>query len=413
MPELSEDDIRFVMKIDPDVEAVNKALAAMGQNVDDAGKKAGPGFFKSLFAGSKESSSLLLGGLLGGQVGKGAGGAVGGIVGTLVGGPAGAVVGGAIGGAVGHGLEGAAGAGLAAPASLASAGLSTLSHSLQELQGPLGPIGIGFDVLGDSLAKVSDIIKSIPLVGSLLGPLSDVLAGIPSIFKDITTTLVNFAAKASPGVFTTWQRALEDVQGVIGRTFVPVLEIMRDGVKLFGDVLANILPNLGEVRNALSEFRNAFGEFGDEMRSVLAEIGPTIREFIIDGLQQLAHWLAVAAKAAILMAQRLREYFGGTTGAGPGAAGARTAEGAAAAPAHFAGIEEYQKQLQTAAFQIPGTSKDDIAKKQGSDIAAILAVDEEAKDLLANVDAWIDDAKTFGENVITEAQAIGRVLQTI
>src|SRR5262249_2160992 len=117
----------------------------------------------------------------------------GGMIGGLVGGPVGSMVGQMVGGTV-EAVARAAAPAPAAPAKLASAGLPGMAHSLRELQGPLGPVGLGLDALGTGLETVSNAIKGIPIVGSLLGPLTDVLAGIPGTIKDITTSLVGMAA---------------------------------------------------------------------------------------------------------------------------------------------------------------------------------------------------------------------------
>src|SRR5262249_593998 len=173
---------------------------------------------------------------------------------------------------------------------------------------PTGSVASVIGVAGDALGHLGKVVGEL---AGLARPLFDALAGIPTVFMGITETLVSFAAKASPGLFRSWQIALDDVQAVIGHSFVPVLELMRDGVRLFGDVLANLLPNTNEVRSALSEFQAAFASFGREIRVILAEIGPSIRDVLIEGLQQLAHWLAVATRAVVLAVQRLRAAMGG------------------------------------------------------------------------------------------------------
>src|SRR5262249_36541024 len=124
----------------------------------------------------------------------------------------------------------------------------------------------------------------------LPGPLRPMgLLPLPAVFKDITSSMVRMASVASPAAFRAWAVALEDVQGVIGRTFVPVLNLMREGVRLFGDVLAEVLPNQQEVGAALAEFRQAFRDMGREVRAVMATAGPDIRDVLIAGPMQLGH----------------------------------------------------------------------------------------------------------------------------
>ena len=52
----------------------------------------------------------------------------------------------------------------------------------------------------------------------------------------------------SPATMERFERALLDVTAVIGETFTPILEVVTEGVKLFGDVLASILPDASEMR---------------------------------------------------------------------------------------------------------------------------------------------------------------------
>ncbi len=293
-------------------------------------------------------------------------------------------------------------------------GLSALSNSLRELRTPLGPVGIGFNILGSALSGLASVVKKIPNIGPILGPILEAAAAVPAILKDITETLVSFAAKASPAQFAMWQMALEDVQGVIGQSFLPVLELMRNSVRLFGETLANLLPSEGEVYDALKQLREGFQEFAKSVREVLKDIGPTIRQHLVGVLKDLAFHmtnfmksidvkalgdmvlaLAELQKALapisnafnILVTSALTGFINGlaklitmlshgTTSLvnairslfglrkitldklGPGSL--RSDIGAAAHPAQISGIEEYQKKLQTSAYSMPGNTMDDV-----------------------------------------------------
>jgi hypothetical protein len=244
------------------------------------------------------------------------------------------------------------------PLQVVGSGLEFISTSLHAIQGPLGPLGIGFAALNVTLGTTAKIIESIPIIGTVLSPLLDSIVGLPRILEDITTTMVSLSKVASPGQFHMWEVALTNFQGVIGRTFLPVLEMMREGVRLLGDTMANILPDSEEVRGAMSEFRQAFAQMGKEWREMLREVGPMIREVLIDAIRQLSHWLAVAARATMMWVSALRGVFGGR------ASGIwswlnrrgdlRSQEGAGAQPAAMTSLSEYGKQLQLAAFREPG-----------------------------------------------------------
>ncbi len=264
-----------------------------------------------------------------------------------------------VGGEIGKVLATAIPKAIALPAEMATKALSTFSHSLSELGGPLGPIGAGLDLVSAGFDTFSGAVKSIPILGEIAGPFLDALGKVPGIIKDITTTLVGFAAKASPGQFLMFQRALEDVQGVIGQSFLPVLELMRIGVRLFGDVLANILPSMSEVREALDPVREGLLEFGSAVREILTEVGPLIRIFFIANIKILIAVLSPLGNAFLYVTKGIAAFLrplrelmavlGVDTGL-------RSSVGAAANPAKIQGLQEYQEQLQTAAYAEPGNT---------------------------------------------------------
>ena len=180
----------------------------------------------------------------------------------------------------------------AAPFQVINAGLLAVDTGLKGLQGTLGPIGAGLDLASHGLKGAADTVKSIPVIGNLFGPLLDQLAILPGAIKSVTESLVSMAAKASPGQFHLFEMAVDDVQGVIGQSFLPVLAMMRDGVRLFGDVLATILPNANEVTEALRTAREAFNLIGSNIRASLGVVGGEIRDKIISGLTAISQVVA-------------------------------------------------------------------------------------------------------------------------
>lgn len=186
----------------------------------------------------------------------------------------------------------------------------------------------------------------------------------------MTSSLVRMAGINAPGAIKFFQMALEDVQGVIGRSFVPILNMMRDGVRLFGDILATILPDTREMNAAMSFLRGGFNEFRDALKDAFAELGPIIKAGLITGIKVLSSVLAVVAKsiaavtrgfAAVLRPiQNVLNALGLT-----GPSGMQSSVGAAARPAQIQGLDQYQQSLQLAAYSLP-------AGEEGEDIQVTL-----------------------------------------
>jgi hypothetical protein len=153
------------------------------------------------------------------------GGVAEGAAGMALGGPVGAMVGKVarqLAGGIAEAVPKATGSVIAAPAKVASMGLEGLAHSLRELQGPLGPVGLGLDAVGKSLETVATVVKAIPIVGSVLGPLGDVLAGIPGVIKGITS-----GRQVSPRVEHAFRRLMAKVEEVTGRLGGPARRYER------------------------------------------------------------------------------------------------------------------------------------------------------------------------------------------
>jgi hypothetical protein len=337
--------------------AISGLMAGLGsvfkEVKEEFGKGGIGGVIDSLFAGKGGKGNDDTGGLLANIVGGiGGGGSLG-----RIGAMAGEKAGGAQGAEAGRELAEMVPKVIGAPAELVAGALSDLGGALSSLGGTLGPIGAGFDLISNVMGKVGSAVKAIPVVGEVLGPFVDALTAIPGILKGVTETLTSLAAKASPAAFELFGMAVDDVQAAVGQAFVPVLYLMRDAVRLVGDVLANILPNMDEVSGALGGFREAFAELGNEIRELMTEIGPLIRENLIFMLQEVGFVLTVVVKiigqwVSVLTfllrpLKSLLELMGVDTRM-------RSGVGAAARPAQFAGLEEYQKQLQLSAYREPG-----------------------------------------------------------
>jgi hypothetical protein len=348
---LSVEDLRVILTVDADTSKMERSLASALAGVGGSTAGSGGGgvdvrnFFGKLLGGGGRAK--VLGAALGGAGGLGQ---MGSLVGEALGGPEGAE----IGAAVAKAIPGV----VAKPVEALVAPLNVLATALEGMRGPLGPIGAGLNLWSKALDGIAAGVKSIPLVGEVLGPMFDTLAQVPKIIGQVLETLVSFSEKASPSQFKQFQVAVEDVQAVIGDAFLPVLELMRDAVRGIGDVLASILPNASEVRDALSGLRESLGQMWDALRSVMAELGPIIRQFLIANLKILAAALSETARLVRLFADAVNVLAAPLRALLGLPAEARTSMGAAARPADITGIDEYQRRLQLAAYAVPGGPTD-------------------------------------------------------
>lgn len=188
---------------------------------------------------------------------------------------------------------------------------------------------------------------------ALAGPIGAVAAGAAmaaSAIKDLTLKMIDMAAAAAPGQYELFRQALADTQAVIGRTFVPVLELATDVARSFGDFLANILPTSAQVREALDPVKEAFQAVKEEMR----EVAPFIRDSFVVALKLMAQ----AVRQTVDQFRFALKMLDGMTGGffklynqftDPAD---KSSVGAAAAPARYMEVEDLGKQAALASFQL-------------------------------------------------------------
>lgn len=313
---------------------------------------------RQAIAAGKKTAGVILGGSSAvlGEAGAAAGGAIG----TAVGGPMGGAIGEELGKKVGEAIPGLIKSTVGAPLKVTAAGMQLLSDTLGDLNGQLGPVDAGLNLMGKGLSGVATILGNLPGVGIVLGPLAEQFAVLPGIFQGLLGTLTQFAGVANPATLDRFNYAVKDVQAVIGRAFVPALDVMRDGVRLFGDVLANILPDTLEVSQVFESFRKEFNVFGDQIRDSMRVLGPLFREgflmairFPLTLLAGLFRSLGTAASALAVQMRPLLSVLGIQE------SDIRGSTGAAARPAQIQSFSEYQRKLQIEAFSIPGDAQAD------------------------------------------------------
>ncbi|MDE2100647.1 MAG: hypothetical protein KGL39_25610, partial [Patescibacteria group bacterium] len=182
-------------------------------------------------------------------------------------------------------------------------GISTAMNAA----GSQNPLGLGFTAAEAGIGKMSQLLGMIPEVGPALGAATAQLAIVPGELHAITDSLIAFSAVASPGQYRAYQMALEDLQGTIGQTFLPVLGLMRDGVRLTADVLATVLPSSGEAEQALLEFRTIFDAFSADVRQAVGAVGPQLRGEFVNMLKSIAE----AIKTNMPSGKQVAEFVSG------------------------------------------------------------------------------------------------------
>lgn len=161
--------------------------------------------------------------------------------------------------------------------------------------------------------------------------------------KDLTNTVAGFVQVASPSAFYRWQYTLKDLEGVIGQRLVPVLDLATEGTRAFADALAQVLPSASKMQELTSGIKGFF----ETITSGLGLATPQVRDFY----RGLVNGLSLG-------------FFGG----------GGSSFGAAAHPAQFSGVEEYEKGFQQQALS--ASSLQDIPKQT-------LSVLEQIRDILA------------------------------
>lgn len=337
---LTEDDIKFYLSIEPDEEAVRKAVEQINRDIENEKirkiklemeamfrpkplpepppqpflqKRFGRpgeiaqgfldqtdygGAFRQVTRGLKGDESL--GGMfkgVGKQIGAdlksvwqgltGAGGKVAaGAAAEAAAGPAGI--------AVAAAAELAKGIGqlATAPFQAVNKGLGMLRRGLQDMQGPLGGIGAGISLVGDLFDMVGERINKIPIVGQLLGPVINQLSKMPEALKQILQIGTQLAEKASPGHIRQLGIAIEDAMATIGQAFLPVIEEMIPVIREIGTAIAQGLPSDQEMRQM---FRELFESIKDLVKELAPLAGPMLK-VIVSSVKAIADVMTLLAK---------------------------------------------------------------------------------------------------------------------
>lgn len=137
-------------------------------------------------------------------------------------------------------------------------------------------------------------LATIPGVGAAIGAVGAV-GGAIGMLGDVAMSTVG---KLSPGAMQRFNYALDDVQAVIGKALLPVINLMTDGLRLVGDVLNSILPSTDDMTAALSPIEEIFDTLREtftEMAPVLKEVGHLLLEGLVVSLKLVADGIKIVA----------------------------------------------------------------------------------------------------------------------
>jgi hypothetical protein len=204
-------------------------------------------------------------------------------------------------------------------------------------------------------------------VGAAIGAVVMVGGAIVDMVKKVMSMSLEFGAKANPAVIERYNLAVDDQQAVIGHRLIPVVELMTDAYRLLGDLLASILPDTNDMRQALSPLKDGL----KDMRNVAERLAPGLRAAIAAMLEMAAAAAKIAAAPIKYGMAGLAIASGNPTaaaiaGAGVGAGGEplKSSVGASAQPAQFMDIGAYQRQMYERAASMGKPDEKAIAKSK-------------------------------------------------
>lgn len=224
------------------------------------------------------------------------------------------------------------------------------------LAGLLGGAGGGIGGLvggagGGAIAAAGPIGAIAAVVGMALAKVKDAALQVVQRFVALTQAMFRFAQVASPGQAQRWTMALQDLQAVLGRTFIPVLEKATQGVRQIADALNSILPSTAQMRDV---FRALDPVFAD-LKRTLVELRPVLTVFVQTELQLLRLSLSLLAVQLRALAKAIEfSPLGLLSKALGGDKTLASSVGAAPRPAQFLQPEDISRQAALAAFQANG-----------------------------------------------------------
>lgn len=151
---------------------------------------------------------------------------------------------------------------------------------------------------------LTDPLGALTAVMSKLGPEGEIAAIAMETLSTIFGKMISLAGAASPQAMERYNEVFQDLNAVIGRLFVPVLEMTTAVVRDFADFLNTILPSSADVMQSLAPLNVLIQEF----RNILIEFAPEFKAALIIGLQ-IATPLLQMFGAQLLAVARIAAWF--------------------------------------------------------------------------------------------------------
>lgn len=200
-------------------------------------------------------------------------------------------------------------------------------------------------IAGALQGGVGGVLKGL---AAAAGPVGIAISAATDVVIGLGKAAMDFAGKASPATMQRFNQAINDMQAVIGRMFVPVLELATSGIRLMGDALATILPSASEMRDLLSPVKGMHAA----LRQAFSDIAPALKLIVKAGLELFGVVIQIQSaivRLGILITRYLNPlfYLGRAMGGG---GPLKSSHGAAGTDASFVGLSQLGDQAAQAAY---------------------------------------------------------------
>lgn len=154
--------------------------------------------------------------------------------------------------------------------------------------------------LNSAMSGVTNVLKGF---GAAMAGIAAIGPATLATLGGIGGALGVFVSKANPAVFEQFTLALNDTLAVIGQGLAPVLQVVTEMMRMFGDTLAVFSRDVGGALAVILQslmpvfevFLEAFAQVGTLVADVLKQVAPAIR-FIMEGIRDVFNWIGDKVK---------------------------------------------------------------------------------------------------------------------